>query len=322
MAQEVQVYKLTELFALIPDFEGDAVLLESFITACNTAFEICTEEQQVLLTIHIKNKLKGRASQVVNSKFLDHWVAVRNVLLENFGDKRNLSSLIHDLQLLKQGKDNPKNYVLKIQSMNSKIHAAINIQPNLSNAQRQSQRELIDNMCLDQLLTGLEPRLGQIIRASNPLNILEASQRIERESQLIYLENKSVSNNFNRNFKEPRFKSNRNFQNKSPITCFNCGKQGHKSNECRLPRNVNPQSNVNTNFNHNSALSQPSTSRHNYNQRFNANHLNSQRNLREAGSQVRQNATSHKNQQRYQGNQSVNANMKTVQQKMEKLNLC
>ena len=43
-------------------------------------------------------------------------------------------------------------------------------------------------MALNTLLTGLEPRIAHIIRASNPKTILEAQIRIKRELQLSYFE--------------------------------------------------------------------------------------------------------------------------------------
>ena len=48
-------------------------------------------------------------------------------------------------------------------------------------------------MALNTLFTGLESRLGQLVRTSQPRDLLEAQTRIRRELQLSYLEHQKQS---------------------------------------------------------------------------------------------------------------------------------
>ena len=72
---EVEPYKLSEIFSIVPDFERDLVFLGTFLNTCQCAYEMFTGEQRHLLVIYIKNKLSGRAAQLISFKnqnlFLD-----------------------------------------------------------------------------------------------------------------------------------------------------------------------------------------------------------------------------------------------------------
>lgn len=284
--EDLPSFKLTELFSLIPEYDGDQILLESFLSSCQAALHISNDEQKILVIIHIKNKLRGKASQLVNSKFTNEWAEIKNLLISNFGETRSLPSLIHDLQYMKQGKDSALMFVHKIQTHNAKLHSAINRQLDLNVNQKLSQASLIDNMCLDTLLTGLEPKLGAIIRASNPETILDASQRIRRENQLGYLENQrqnlrpNNNNSYNNNnYNKPQYQPSYS-QNRNQKMCNYCKKPGHLISECRKRNSNNNYQSQNTNQYNNSYQrfsnqpgtsyqrysNQPSTSYQNYSQ--------------------------------------------------------
>lgn len=51
----------SELFTLIPVFDGEETRFNSSIQACNAATTIASRFQTPLLFIHIKNQLKGLA---------------------------------------------------------------------------------------------------------------------------------------------------------------------------------------------------------------------------------------------------------------------
>lgn len=150
---------------------------------------MCTETQRFLLVIHIKNKLRGKAAQLISSRNPNSYLEIKQLLNLHFGDSRDLTSLIQDLQRLRQlSNESPLTYFNRLQVLNAKMQANIN-KSNQSNEQKKAQTDLIETMALNTLLTGLDPRIGQIVRASNPKDLLEAHQRIRRELQLSYFEN-------------------------------------------------------------------------------------------------------------------------------------
>lgn len=249
MSTEIEPYKLSEIFSLIPEYDGDQILLNTFINACNCAHRMCIEEQRIFLTLHIKNKLSGKAAQLINSRDVQTWVEIRHLLTVHFGDSRDLTSLIQDLQRIHQlPNESPLTFVSRLQTHNAKMYACIQ-QQNLSEEQKTAQEQLIESMSLNTLLTGLEPKLGQIIRASNPPDILTATIRIRRELQLSYFE-KQKFNKTSSVQNQPQNKKS-NFQK----TCSYCKKSGHLINECRFRQSQycqNQQSqNQNNNFQRN-----------------------------------------------------------------------
>ncbi|KAL1490144.1 hypothetical protein ABEB36_012884 [Hypothenemus hampei] len=102
-------------------------------------------------------------------------------------------------------------------------------------------------MALNTLLTGLEPRIGHIVRASNPRDLLEAQIRIRRELQLSYFETQKLNKQIPvRTQTQPANNKRPNFQPK----CHSCGRIGHLANECRSQQKSNfPQISQRPNFN-------------------------------------------------------------------------
>jgi hypothetical protein len=114
----VEAYKLSEIFSLIPEYDGDQISLNTFINACNKAHDMCTDDQQILLVIKIKNQLRGKAAQLINSRDLDNWVEISQLLTVHFGDPRDLTSLIQDLQRMYQlPNENPLTFAARLQTL-------------------------------------------------------------------------------------------------------------------------------------------------------------------------------------------------------------
>lgn len=231
-SDQIEAYKLSEIFSIIPEFDGNSINLQTFINSCGYAHSMAINEQKLLLTIHIKNKLRGKAAELINSRNPATWAEIRSLLDAHFGDSRDLTSLITDLQRIHQmPNESALTFVSRLQTHNAKMHAAVQKQ-NLTAEQKQSQSELIETMTLNNLLTGLEPNLGRIIRASNPQNMLHAINRIRRELQLSYFESqKFPKNNPTRNPGPPQQK--RPISNIQQKFCSFCKRNGHTINECR-----------------------------------------------------------------------------------------
>uniref|UniRef100_V5FZK3 Retrotransposon gag domain-containing protein n=1 Tax=Anoplophora glabripennis TaxID=217634 RepID=V5FZK3_ANOGL len=191
-AQEVvEPYKLNEIFSIVREYDGNQINLNTFLSSCKTAYDMAIGNQKLLLTVHVKNKLKGRAAEIVNSRNPTTWDEIKILLESHFGDSRDLTSLIQDLQRIRQlPSESPLTFIARLQTHEAKMHASIHKQQ-LTGAQKQ----LTDAMVLNTLLTGLEPKIGHVVRASNPGDMLTAIVRVRRELQLNYFENQK----FNRN---------------------------------------------------------------------------------------------------------------------------
>ncbi|KAJ8944031.1 hypothetical protein NQ318_021747 [Aromia moschata] len=125
----VEPYKLIEIFSIIPDYDGNQINLVTFLNSCKTAYDMAVGNQKVLLTVHIKNKLKGRAAELVNSRNPNTWDEIKNLLENHFGDRRDLTSLIQDLQRMRQlSGESPLTFIARLQTHEAKMHASIHKQ--------------------------------------------------------------------------------------------------------------------------------------------------------------------------------------------------
>ncbi|KAJ8914643.1 hypothetical protein NQ315_015382 [Exocentrus adspersus] len=128
----------------------------------------------------------------------------------HFGDSRDLTSLIQDLQRMRQiPSESPLTFIARLQTHEAKMLASVNKQP-LSEPQKQAQMQLTESMVLNTLLTGLEPKIAQVVRASNPEDMLTAIARVKKELQLNYFEQQKLNrgNNTNNNMPTPMRKPN------------------------------------------------------------------------------------------------------------------
>ncbi|KAJ8982671.1 hypothetical protein NQ317_017661 [Molorchus minor] len=103
------------------------------------------EGDQIFLNTFFECLLRGRAAQLISSRNPNTYPEIKQLLNLHFGDSRDLTS------------------------------------PNPRSSETKTITGLIETMALNTLLTGLEPRLGQIIRASNPRDLLEAHMRDQQD---------------------------------------------------------------------------------------------------------------------------------------------
>lgn len=75
-----QPLKLSEIFAVISDYDRSTIFLNSFLDKCNTAYNMATDNQQVLLVMNIKNRHRGRASEIINSRNPTKWEDIKPLL--------------------------------------------------------------------------------------------------------------------------------------------------------------------------------------------------------------------------------------------------
>lgn len=255
----IEPYKLSEIFSIVPEFDGNPIFLQTFINACVHAQGMAVDDQRTLLTLHIKNKLRGKAAEIVNSRNPNTWPEIKSLLDAHFGDSRDLTSLIHDLQRIYQlNNESALTFVSRLQTHNAKMHAAVQKQ-SLTLEEKTAQSDLIETMTLTTLLTGLEHKLGQIIRAGNPADMLDAINRIKRELQLSYFEaQKFHTKTIN---KSPTQNQQRRPNNTISFCSF-CKRNGHSFHECRA-RQQSPQqlqhSNFRPNYHNQTQFSRPTS---------------------------------------------------------------
>lgn len=284
-------YKLSEIFSLIPEYDGDQITLSNFIRSCSSAFSITKDEQKDLLIVHLRNKLKGRAANIINSRDFTDWGSIKAVLTSHFGEKRDTTSLIHDLQLLFQNpNESAVSFYNRVQIHFSKITNSIELSSDLTAAEKENQTEFCEGICLRTVLTGLQPSIRTVIRSQNPEDLCDVGKLIVEEEKLMYLE-KTRNQNLN-----PRKSNSEQFVNHvKPKTffCSYCKRPNHKISECRKLQSRNFQNNTNSHFNTNFS------NNNNYNRYSNHNNFSNFKNNS-------QNNSSYRNQSNNYGSNTQN----------------
>lgn len=205
-----------EYLDMIPDFHGEAELLNRFLEISEKLFVKfynhidATDFQNEYLISSILSKLKGEAAVNIATSQARNWQDIKLALVNAYGDKRDCYTLNIELTELKQSmNDSPFDFYQKIIKI-------LNLQiSNLTlNFDHQRATILVDyfrKYALKILLRGLKEPLGSLMRTKNPRDLNEALGMLTNDFQneikprTINQSNvKPVNNNTNNNH---RFKN-------------------------------------------------------------------------------------------------------------------
>lgn len=116
----------------------------------------------------------------MNSRNPNSWNWIKKSLDSYFRD-----SLIQYLQRINQlSNDSPSTFVSNLHTHESKMFASIKKQ-NLIQEQKEAQIKLIELMALNTLVTGFDPKLGQIFQNQRPSTSLPPQQKKNQRSSII-----------------------------------------------------------------------------------------------------------------------------------------
>lgn len=84
----IEPYKLCANFAISPEYDGNSIFLNTFISTCKFCLQYgFYDTQQALVVLHINNKLRGKAAELVNSRNRTQWDKMKTLLDNHFGDE-------------------------------------------------------------------------------------------------------------------------------------------------------------------------------------------------------------------------------------------
>ncbi|XP_074035258.1 uncharacterized protein [Leptinotarsa decemlineata] len=99
----IEPYKLAEIFSIVPEYDGDSISLGNFINACDHAERMAVNQQKTSLTIHIRNKLRGKAAQLITSRNPGTYQEIRdelpNIIIEgddNIGGEIDIFDVVQE----------------------------------------------------------------------------------------------------------------------------------------------------------------------------------------------------------------------------------
>lgn len=184
---------------LVPEFDGNPHILTRFIRICDKLVNAYVREgpehelNNLSLISGILNKITGPAARTVNSNGIpESWNGIRSVLINNFADRRDETTLYNDLSLQTQGNDTPQELYDRCQTLFSTIMTYITLHetvPTTINAKR----DLYKKLTMQAFVRGLKEPLGSRIRCMRPDSIETALQFVQEELNVLYLQQRNDS---------------------------------------------------------------------------------------------------------------------------------
>lgn len=187
----------------LPRFEGNPRLLFDFLGNVDEILSLIDVTNGTpygkLLLRAIRNKIVGEANEVLNmyGTPLD-WNLIKTNLTLHYADKRNETSLIRDLHVLKQNNDSVQKFYSEIIEILSSMNNHVCIHESDLNV-ISAKKSLFAEMCLNTFLSGLKEPLGSTVRAMKPTTLAEAYACCIQEQNILYTKSDS-----NRSLLNPR----------------------------------------------------------------------------------------------------------------------
>lgn len=175
---------------LIPYFDGDTSKLPIFLDTCEQVLGMIAHDNNVqkiqFLMLHFRNKIVGKAAQILAARNITTFPELKKLLLNTFGDQRNEESLLNDLMMLSQNhNESPSQFADRCISLRGLLLSKIQM-ANISQGLRQEKLTLYNKMALRTFLSGLNAHLSHLLRCKDPVSLEEAINMVVEEENMNY----------------------------------------------------------------------------------------------------------------------------------------
>lgn len=182
---------------LLPDFDGNPNVLARFIKLCDQLVEAYGSADNNLnnlcLINGILNKISGPAARTINSNGIpDTWDGIKAVLINNFTDQRDETTLYNELAFQSQGSSTPQEFYDKCQTLFSTIMTYITLHEDIETTIT-AKRTLYKKLTMQAFIRGLKEPLGSRIRCMRPSSIETALEYVQEELNTMYLQQRNDS---------------------------------------------------------------------------------------------------------------------------------
>lgn len=234
-------------------FDGTRLELFDFIGSCENAIRFADDNQKYLLMGYILSKLVGNARAQLRDKEFNDFNDLKESLIQLFGDKKQYTQLMEELNTLKQIQQEPIiKFYNKIDNIFTRLINSIQIEDAV---ERQSRITMLKELSLQRFIYHSIPEISRFLRGKNIPTLSEALNIAQDEERALNMNKGSSSS--------PSFSKFCNF----------CKKSGHLYKDCRK------RSHANVNITNLSSEKQPSSShKPSYNNTSNNNRNNSREN--------------------------------------------
>lgn len=179
-----------EMSKVIPKFDGDEKLLNLYIKKCEYVigcFTNAENQAQDLYVFHVvSSKLTGKAAQLISERQdIESWAALKEVLIQHFGDPRSEECIAIELETLKINQNESYlDFCNRIQQVKSSLIAKVNaiVDPHV----RKSKITIYDNLSMNVFLYNLPEDLIRIVRLKSSTTLENALSIVLEEVNFQY----------------------------------------------------------------------------------------------------------------------------------------
>lgn len=213
----------------IPTFNGENISVLKFVRACKRAKDMFPANLELTLTRLLRNKLKGRAYTAMEDDSFADIKAFTDRLKDVFGASKSLNQYRGELgNIAKHQSEHIIDYISRVKD----LHAAITEEEKLENgATPRGRLTTLENETLDCFIAGLPPDFRLRLRlegcttlASAYANAVKIEKEIEKDRVNFRVTGVEI--------KKPSQTHVKTIAARESLTCENCHKKGHKSDDC------------------------------------------------------------------------------------------
>jgi len=231
------VFDINIALKMIPSFFGVRAELHKFITCCEIVSATATTRNDVTLFLNvIKTKLEGSAYDIVKYKNFDNWQALKQILEEQYLERRTLGQIQTDLINCRQNfNEETRAFANRIDRLRLDLDDAC-----IGPAAAQIIQNLNRKTALKVFVEGLRDPIKPIVKASRFDDFNQAVEAAceEERTRKSSVPPKQIHSSNSRDFNSR--------SNSRALHCNICGRNNHHTFQCysnsrnpSFPRNVN-----------------------------------------------------------------------------------
>lgn len=243
--QKSESLAIGTLFKFIKPFDGSREKLNSFISLCQSAYDLATDNQKPILLTYILSQLEGKAEAACSIKEFEDWKQLSEFLTSQFGETKHYAHLLLDLQECHQlSNESVTQFSLRLETCLSKLLTEVTLS-NKKKLELPGRLAAMEDLALHTFLLGLKPNISNLVRGKNPVNLNSAINFATSEEKIQKLLHRRNVQNHSTPQRPPQGSSSfrpviHNISNRQrnpnqfsiPI-CRYCKNQGHTIENCK-----------------------------------------------------------------------------------------
>ena len=220
MEQIIKATRVPDIIKQIPDYDGDTSSLHRWIINVDSVIQSFTDLNVQILPVWvniIRSKIVGEADRALIATCAGpSWAEIKAKLIENFGDNRNLQTIMANIRMSMKNKS-LQTYYLEANKLVADLSQNISLDPENQGHVPHIMR-VVTHLVTAAFIDGMRNDYRQFVMARNPTSLVEANKAaVEWELASVRKSLSDAPKNFNNN----KFPNSKPFNQKTvPSTSF------------------------------------------------------------------------------------------------------